>query len=122
MCLSCQRKIVFEQTAQPPQFPDGLVVRSGYDGPAAEEQPPHVFRDRNVCNGGLPLQLFIFGSGYSHGAPALEFWGVSAGFLHAFPPFIVREAKRRARWGFQRGLPLGRLVWLAGSQLPTCKF
>ena len=106
---------MLEQSPKPPQFPGSLVVRSGDDGPAAEEKPPHVFRNGNVRNSGLPLQLFIFGYGYSYGASALEFLGVSAVFLHAFPTFIEREAKRRARWGFQRGLPLGRLVWLVAA-------
>jgi len=120
MGLACQSKMVLEQSPKPPQFPDGLVVRSGDDGPAAEEQPPHVFRDGNVCNGGLPLQLFIFGSGYSHGAPALEFRGVSAVFLHAFPP-LSSEKRSAERDGVSKGAcPLaGWCSWLAASYQPV---
>ena len=64
--------MMLEQAPKPSQFPDGLVVRSGDDGPAAEEQPPHVFGNGDSGCLGLPGQFFVFPGGKSERPPPLK--------------------------------------------------
>ena len=52
--------MVFEQLPKPSQFPDGLVVGFGDNGPAAEEQPQHIFGNGDSGGRGLSGQFFVF--------------------------------------------------------------
>ena len=63
--------MMLEQAPKPPQFPDGLVVRSGDDGPATEEQSPHVLGNGDSGGSGLPGQSFLFLGGKSERPPPL---------------------------------------------------
>ena len=79
--------MILEQAPKPPQFPDGLVVRSGDDGPAAEEQPPHVLGNGDSGGRGLPGQFFVFPGGKPEHPPFLKS-GCRLPFFHLpFPPF-----------------------------------
>lgn len=48
-------KMLLKQVPKPPQFPDCLRVRSGDDGPTAEEQLPHIFENGDSGGDGLPV-------------------------------------------------------------------
>ena len=64
--------MMLEQAPKPPQFPDGLVIRSGNDGPAAEEQPPHVLGNGDSGCLGLLGYSFVFLGGKSECTPLLK--------------------------------------------------
>ena len=64
--------MMLEQSPKPPQFPDGLVVRSGNDGPAAEEQPPHVFGNGDSSGRGLPGDSLVLFIGEPERPPSLK--------------------------------------------------
>lgn len=64
--------MMLEQSPKSPQFPDGLVVRSGDDGPAAEEQSPHVLGNGDSGGGGLLCHSFIFLGGKPERPPPLK--------------------------------------------------
>lgn len=70
-CPLYRLEMVLEQSPKPPQFPDGLVIRSGDDGPATEEQSPHVLGNGDSGGGGLPGQSFLFLGGKSERPPPL---------------------------------------------------
>ena len=80
-------KMMLEQPPKPPQFPDGLVVRSGDNGPAAEEKPPHILGNRDSGGDGLPGYSFIFFGGKSERPPPMKS-GCGLPFFHLpFLPF-----------------------------------
>ena len=79
--------MMLEQSPKSPQFPDGLVVRSGDDGPAAEEQPPHVFGNGDSGCLGLPGQFFVFLGGEPERPPFLKSDCRLAFFHLPFLPF-----------------------------------
>ena len=64
--------MMLEQAPKPPQFPDGLVVRSGNDGPAAEEQSPHILGNGDSGGGGLPGYSVVFLGGKPERPPSLK--------------------------------------------------
>ena len=102
--------MVLEQAPKPPEFPDGLVVRSGDDGPAAEEQTPHVFGNRDAGSRGLPGQFFVFRRREAHRASVLKSCASSAVFLHTLSVFFesVRSEAPNAP-GESRGAAFGRM-------------
>ena len=73
-------------------------------------------------SGGQSLQLFIFGLGYSHGAPALKFRVVSAVFLHGLSAFYRARSEAPSAMGIPKGLAPWQVGVAGGSQLPTCKY
>ena len=79
--------MMLEQAPKPPQFPDGLVVRSGDDGSAAEEQPPHVLGNGDSGCCGLPGYSFIFFGGKSERPPPMNLV-VAFRFSICFPAFL----------------------------------
>ncbi len=75
--------MMLEQAAA--AVPDGLVVCSGDDGPAAEEQPPHVLGNGDSGDRGLSGHSFIFLDGKSERPPSLKSV-CRLSFFH--PPFL----------------------------------
>ena len=80
--------MMLEQPPKPLQFPDGSVVRSGDDGPAAEEQPPHVLGNGDSGGRGLLGQLFVFPGAKSERPPLLKSGFRLPFFPRAFPAFL----------------------------------
>ncbi len=81
--------MVLEQAPKPPEFPDGLVVRSGDDGPAAEEQTPHVFGNRDAGSRGFAGSSFLSSAAVRRNrASVLKSCASSAVFLHTLPSFL----------------------------------
>ena len=52
-------EMMLTQAPKSLQFQHALVVRSGDDGPAAEEQPPHAFGSGDSCCLGLLFFYFL---------------------------------------------------------------
>ena len=113
--------MMLEQPLTPLQFSDGLTVRSGNDGPAAEQQTAHVFGHRHPGSGGLHAQSFVFYHRDPHHAPALKPCASTVVSLHSFSCLFesaisnklnaLRESGGAAFGSFVAGV----------SQLPICK-
>ena len=109
---------MLEQSPKSPQLPDGLHIRSGDNGPPSEHEPPHILGNGQSGIEGLFPQSFIFFRCHPHRASG----GKAACFLlHCLSAFMKREKRSAERLGSPEAQPLASL-WLAGSQLPTCKF
>ena len=112
--------MMLEQAPKPPQLPDGLVVRSGDDGPAAEEQPPHVLGNGDSGGRGLLGYSFIFLDGKPE-RPSLLKSGCRLPLFHLpFLPFCEREKQSAERSLESRGEAFGRMPAVV-RQLPSCK-
>ena len=111
---------MFEQSPQTPQLPDGLAVRFGYNGSAAAHEPPHIFGYGQPGIGGLLLQSFAFGCGHAYCASGGKARFPDGLFLHCLSAFQECEKRSAEHSRSPEAEPLASL-WLAVSQLPTCK-
>ena len=112
--------MMFEQPPKPSQFPDGLVVRFGYNGPAAKEQTPHVLGNGDSGCCGLSAQSAVLFSGEPERPPSLKAYVSTVFFLHAFLPLgSVRSEAPNALWSPEAEPLAGS--WLASASYQPVK-
>ena len=122
--LSCgpdHAEMMLEQATQTPQLPDGLAVRSGYDGPPSKHDPAHILGYGQPGTVGLFLQSFAFGCGHAYCSSGREPRFPAALFLHCL--YAFQECEKRSA-EHSRSPEARAFGWFVAGvrRLPTSKF
>jgi hypothetical protein len=111
---------MFQQATHAPQFSYHLVVRTGDDGSAAQEKPPHVFGHGESGDSGILHHPRIIALTEAERPAPLKIERVSIAFFlsafHAFPAFVFKSVRSAAPNALEsRGETFGRLKYMASD-------